>query len=865
MNEYRIFLTGDEASTWRRLVGRYYWLPDSQIISHLVQVHGLSCKDYCSLDRKLETEEKNIEQAADPLVSEAVGQYRNGGSPSNGTADSERTLEGSTAIQTPKVMEVIESCSPRFSQSDPTTASVSDQQTHTPTVEDMSTVSKEDHQSTPTTRPFSPVIISVESLANASNEDSSPFHQSAANASYENYSSLLCQSAANAINEDNSLLCQSVALPASSMEVLANSKPIMFLVKNRHNCSQMGTQSAGIKDKEPENSEPGTQESEQRPNTKFSSTINNIQGSEEVPCPPPMVDQSDSSESDPGYKSAEAPHQHSSPVNKPLRCKTTVRLEYGTKNPSKCTVTKSKEIKENESEGTFGKKRDSRKRPDRFCVYCQKIVKCGKLSRHISLSHKLEPEVQAILKKPLNTRIKFFIAKRREGIYQYNLLSINGNKKKPLMRERNTLRRDNPIKVCTDCKGFFSKSCFFRHKCVGDDISPESRRLMEIFTENLEEDSDFQDILSVFVEGEIDEFCRSNNLMKTIAYQYYNTHHRKRGKEEEVRRTTIRDVRELSRLFFQFRVMCATGKAVEDMFDTDNMKDLMEAMKLLEALNGSSQALEAESSLHYVVLRCVKSLEDFYTHTMQFKMKKELRKFKLAYTKINRKAITKKCNRRKELSVCSETTVETEVGEGNSSPDLVTKETRTEQGSCSDISMKKSGNEEEAINEGESINTSRRRSANVQDTEEASSGCPSDETSRRKSGRKPVSKTFPDEVNGSAKKIRLDNVNSEAKALTMKTRGCSVKWSREETHLLRRHFHSYIYTQNDKDDNTGNLPGKKEVLAFLKAHTIGCIKELNEKTQVQKIRTKIFNERKTSRERGRKKLSEMEALKLSVT
>lgn len=59
--------------------------------------------------------------------------------------------------------------------------------------------------------------------------------------------------------------------------------------------------------------------------------------------------------------------------------------------------------------------------------------------------------------------------------------------------------------------------------------------------------------------------------------------------------------------------------------------------------------------------------------------------------------------------------------------------------------------------------------------------------------------------------------------------------------------------------------GKKEVLAFLKAHTIGCIKELNEKTQVQKIRTKIFNERKTSREIGRKKLREIEALKLTVT
>lgn len=30
-----------------------------------------------------------------------------------------------------------------------------------------------------------------------------------------------------------------------------------------------------------------------------------LTGSEEVPCPPPTVDQSDSSESDPGYKSAE--------------------------------------------------------------------------------------------------------------------------------------------------------------------------------------------------------------------------------------------------------------------------------------------------------------------------------------------------------------------------------------------------------------------------------------------------------------------------------------------------------------------------------------------------------------------------------
>lgn len=215
-------------------------------------------------------------------------------------------------------MEVTESCSQKFSQSEPITASVSDQQTYTPAVQDMvcawsfldstthtdlqgfceqsaneivhasltsveyelpqttqynsavigpekanhrilpnfsktstsqgikgqkmvpssvgeidlhqnsylnvsnlnlqSTASKEDHQSTPTAQSFSPVIISVESLANASNEDSSSLHKSP-------------------------------AMTASSMEVLANSTPIMFLVKNRHNNAQMGALSTGIKDK----------------------------------------------------------------------------------------------------------------------------------------------------------------------------------------------------------------------------------------------------------------------------------------------------------------------------------------------------------------------------------------------------------------------------------------------------------------------------------------------------------------------------------------------------------------------------------------------------------------------------------------
>lgn len=249
--------------------------------------------------------------------------------------------------------------------------------------------------------------------------------------------------------------------------------------------------------------------------------------------------------------------------------------------------------------------------------------------------HKFEPEVQAILKKPFETQMKFFTAKRREGNYMYNLHLMDKGKNQPLMRERTQSRsKEDEIKVCSDCKGFYSKRCFFKHRCVADDISRDTRRLRKVFMDNMEEDTGFQNILGRFVHGEIDEFCKSNNSIKTMGYQYYNTHRTKKGMSDEARQTTFGDMRELSRLYFHFRIICATGKAVEDMFDTDNMKELMEAMKLLEALNGSSNYTETgeESALYNTVLRMVKSLDEFYTYTRQFETKKDLVNFKKSFT-----------------------------------------------------------------------------------------------------------------------------------------------------------------------------------------------------------------------------------------
>nr|XP_022312403.1 uncharacterized protein LOC111117543 isoform X2 [Crassostrea virginica] len=60
MNEYRIFLTGEVAGAWKRLVGRFYWLHDNQIIEHLLEIHNVYCKHVCLLDLSNETQTSRL-------------------------------------------------------------------------------------------------------------------------------------------------------------------------------------------------------------------------------------------------------------------------------------------------------------------------------------------------------------------------------------------------------------------------------------------------------------------------------------------------------------------------------------------------------------------------------------------------------------------------------------------------------------------------------------------------------------------------------------------------------------------------------------------------------------------------------------
>ncbi|XP_061190317.1 uncharacterized protein LOC133198208 [Saccostrea echinata] len=58
-NEYRNILIGEAAIAWKQLIGRFNWLPDSEIAKHLVEVHEVYCmsKGFCPLERKHDTQD----------------------------------------------------------------------------------------------------------------------------------------------------------------------------------------------------------------------------------------------------------------------------------------------------------------------------------------------------------------------------------------------------------------------------------------------------------------------------------------------------------------------------------------------------------------------------------------------------------------------------------------------------------------------------------------------------------------------------------------------------------------------------------------------------------------------------------------
>lgn len=262
------------------------------------------------------------------------------------------------------------------------------------------------------------------------------------------------------------------------------------------------------------------------------------------------------------------------------------------------------------------------------------------MKRHIFRKHRNEPEVRLMNSKPCRVQNKFLDTKRREGIYEYNLQLI-GDGLDPVMRERKSIQ-EVQLRVCTECKGFYSRKFFYKHKCVfkGDCLREafKPKLLQEVTPDEMNSDRGFLRILNGFRGGEVGDFCRTDNTVKMIGYKRYIVLRHEERNKDEIRKTIMTDMRELSKLYFRFRSMSCKERTVEDMFKIKHLPDLIEALKRLVTKADKQEKKGQKGFLYAVVLRSVKGLESYYAQTMQSDKIKEFKNFKSAFRNLSRES-----------------------------------------------------------------------------------------------------------------------------------------------------------------------------------------------------------------------------------
>jgi hypothetical protein len=242
------------------------------------------------------------------------------------------------------------------------------------------------------------------------------------------------------------------------------------------------------------------------------------------------------------------------------------------------------------------------------------------------------------MSKPAYIQNRFFDEKRREGIYEFNLQLI-GDGQDPEMRERKPIKEDQ-LRVCSECKGYYSNKYFFKHQCVSKNdcskqLALKPKLLQKISTDKMDSDQGFLDILNRFRQGDVGDFCRTNKTIKLIGYRHYNLRRHEEGKQDEVRKTVMSEMRELAKLFFAFQNLSSERRTVEDMFRREYLSDLVEALEKNVTTADKQEKHGLKLFLDAILMRSIKTLEGYFAQTMQDEKRKELKCFKSAYKSLS--------------------------------------------------------------------------------------------------------------------------------------------------------------------------------------------------------------------------------------
>lgn len=167
--------------------------------------------------------------------------------------------------------------------------------------------------------------------------------------------------------------------------------------------------------------------------------------------------------------------------------------------------------------------------------------------------------------------------------------------------------------------------------CSSNSDSTETHSSSESRFKKIDNDQDFQDILNRFLDNETGNLIHTNSTIQLIGCKHFCLRRHEEGKEGEVRKVVMSDMRELARLYLIFKEISGEENSVEAMFRRENLQYLGDAIEQMVTKEVKSEKYGLKLLLDAVILRTVKTLTGHYSETIQDEKGKELKHFHTAY------------------------------------------------------------------------------------------------------------------------------------------------------------------------------------------------------------------------------------------
>jgi hypothetical protein len=158
---------------------------------------------------------------------------------------------------------------------------------------------------------------------------------------------------------------------------------------------------------------------------------------------------------------------------------------------------------------------------------------------------------------------------------------------------------------------------------------------MEIFTDN---------ILRRFRDGPVGDICRQNLLIQLVGYKHYVAGRCEISKINETRKEVMSEMRELTRLFIEWKTLVPATCSFEDMFNRKHLETLKQAMNNMcqtTTENSEGEIIEGKEKhglkllINAIIKKTIKCLKGHFNNRIEDEKAKELENFVNAYNFAN--------------------------------------------------------------------------------------------------------------------------------------------------------------------------------------------------------------------------------------